>query len=143
MDLRVRRSERLALLRSLKDGGEKPKTHSDGMPDTRAGKNIPRINSSKYFKKLKLQKLSRKRSSPVKRKSKYFKEEVKHSKLSKAKSEVSQEVVVKGKSHKHLMYQDFAPPRSPYGLVQEDLWQEPWKLLIATIFLNRTTGENA
>ena len=32
------------------------------------------------------------------------------------------------------------PPSSPFSLVQEQLYEEPWKLLIATIFLNRTTG---
>ncbi|KAL3184196.1 hypothetical protein MRX96_032312 [Rhipicephalus microplus] len=35
------------------------------------------------------------------------------------------------------------PPRSPYNLVQEKLYQDPWKVLIATIFLNRTTGKAA
>ena len=43
--------------------------------------------------------------------------------------------------HKHLEYPNFVPPKSPFNLVQESLWQEPWKLLIATIFLNRTTGQ--
>lgn len=32
------------------------------------------------------------------------------------------------------------PPRSPFNLVQENLFHDPWKLLVATIFLNRTTG---
>jgi len=32
------------------------------------------------------------------------------------------------------------PPRSPFSLVQEELFHDPWKLLVATIFLNRTTG---
>lgn len=32
------------------------------------------------------------------------------------------------------------PPRSPFNLVQEDLFHDPWKLLVATVFLNRTTG---
>lgn len=40
-----------------------------------------------------------------------------------------------------LKGQPWVPPRSPYGLVQENLYQDPWKLLVATIFLNRTTGE--
>ena len=43
--------------------------------------------------------------------------------------------------HKHLEYPDFVPSKSPFNLVQESLWREPWKLLIATIFLNRTTGQ--
>jgi len=32
------------------------------------------------------------------------------------------------------------PPRSPFNLVQEYLFHDPWKLLVATVFLNRTTG---
>lgn len=42
---------------------------------------------------------------------------------------------------RHLDYPDYVPPKSPYGLIQEELFEEPWKLLIATIFLQRTTGE--
>lgn len=44
------------------------------------------------------------------------------------------------KCHRHLKFPDFVPPNSPYNLVQEQLYKEPWKLLVATIFLNRTTG---
>ena len=44
------------------------------------------------------------------------------------------------KKHRHLLYPDFRPPESPFQLVQEQLFKEPWKLLVATIFLNRTTG---
>ena len=33
------------------------------------------------------------------------------------------------------------PPKSPFNLVQEVLYHDPWKLLIGTIFLNRTTGK--
>lgn len=32
------------------------------------------------------------------------------------------------------------PPKSPFNLVQETLFHDPWKLLVATIFLNRTAG---
>lgn len=42
--------------------------------------------------------------------------------------------------HRHLLYPDFHPPASPFHLVQEQLYKEPWKLLVATIFLNKTTG---
>lgn len=35
----------------------------------------------------------------------------------------------------------WTPPKSPYNLVQENLFHDPWKLLVATIFLNKTTGE--
>ncbi|XP_006901111.1 PREDICTED: methyl-CpG-binding domain protein 4 [Elephantulus edwardii] len=37
----------------------------------------------------------------------------------------------------------WTPPRSPFNLVQETLFHDPWKLLIATIFLNRTSGKMA
>lgn len=35
------------------------------------------------------------------------------------------------------------PPSSPYNLIQETLYKEPWKLLVATIFLNKTRGQGA
>ena len=35
------------------------------------------------------------------------------------------------------------PPKSPLNLIQESLFHDPWKLLIATIFLNRTSGGKA
>ena len=47
---------------------------------------------------------------------------------------------LKTKRHKHLQYPHFVPPKSPHGLIQEQLHSEPWKLLVATIFLNRTAG---
>jgi len=37
----------------------------------------------------------------------------------------------------------WTPPVSPYHLIQESLYHDPWKLLIATIFLNRTAGKCA
>ncbi|XP_028906230.1 methyl-CpG-binding domain protein 4 isoform X2 [Ornithorhynchus anatinus] len=40
-------------------------------------------------------------------------------------------------------FRKWTPPRSPYNLVQEILFHDPWKLLIATIFLNRTSGKMA
>ena len=46
----------------------------------------------------------------------------------------------KVKRHRHLLYPHFKPAPSPIGLVQEQLYDNPWKLLVATIFLNRTTG---
>ena len=57
--------------------------------------------------------------------------------LSSATSDTTSEV----KRHRHLLYPDFTPPESPFGLVQEQLYKEPWKLLVATIFLNKTTGK--
>jgi len=41
-----------------------------------------------------------------------------------------------------LIYR-WIPPQSPYGLIQEKLYHDPWKLLIATIFLNKTRGSVA
>lgn len=37
----------------------------------------------------------------------------------------------------------YKPPHSPFHLVQEELFHDPWKLLVATIFLNKTSGQNA
>jgi hypothetical protein len=36
----------------------------------------------------------------------------------------------------------WTPPRSPFNLVQEHLHHDPWQLLVATIFLNRTQGKS-
>lgn len=33
------------------------------------------------------------------------------------------------------------PPRSPFNLIQELLYHDPWKLLIATIFLQKSQGK--
>ena len=35
------------------------------------------------------------------------------------------------------------PPKSPYNLIQEKLFYDPWMLLVATIFLNKTHNEVA
>ncbi|XP_053149629.1 methyl-CpG-binding domain protein 4 isoform X2 [Hemicordylus capensis] len=40
-------------------------------------------------------------------------------------------------------FRKWTPPRSPFNLIQETLFHDPWKLLIATIFLNRTSGKMA
>ncbi|XP_074458947.1 methyl-CpG-binding domain protein 4 isoform X8 [Larus michahellis] len=40
-------------------------------------------------------------------------------------------------------FRKWTPPRSPFNLVQETLFHDPWKLLIATIFLNKTSGKMA
>ncbi|XP_077053362.1 methyl-CpG-binding domain protein 4 isoform X1 [Siphateles boraxobius] len=37
----------------------------------------------------------------------------------------------------------WTPPRSPFNLVQETLFHDPWKLLVASIFLNKTSGKMA
>eukprot|EP00198_Chlamydomonas_reinhardtii_P012869 XP_001702206.1 predicted protein [Chlamydomonas reinhardtii] len=33
------------------------------------------------------------------------------------------------------------PPASPWGLLEEMLYNDPWRLLVACILLNRTTGQ--
>lgn len=30
------------------------------------------------------------------------------------------------------------PPKSPYGLIQEQLWEDPWKIFVVCIFCNLT-----
>uniref|UniRef100_A0A3Q3NNR3 Methyl-CpG-binding domain protein 4 n=1 Tax=Mastacembelus armatus TaxID=205130 RepID=A0A3Q3NNR3_9TELE len=40
-------------------------------------------------------------------------------------------------------FKKWTPPRSPFSLIQETLFHDPWKLLVATIFLNRTSGKMA
>ncbi|XP_060912890.1 methyl-CpG-binding domain protein 4 [Labrus mixtus] len=40
-------------------------------------------------------------------------------------------------------FKKWTPPRSPYNLIQETLFHNPWKLLVATIFLNKTSGKMA
>lgn len=37
----------------------------------------------------------------------------------------------------------FLPPRSPYGLIQEDLWPDEWKILVSCVFLNCTSRRQA
>lgn len=38
---------------------------------------------------------------------------------------------------------DWIPPRSPHNLIEETLYNNPWALLVSTIFLNRTSCTNA
>ncbi|XP_037121210.1 methyl-CpG-binding domain protein 4 isoform X3 [Syngnathus acus] len=40
-------------------------------------------------------------------------------------------------------FKKWTPPRSPFNLVQEILFHNVWKLLVATIFLNKTRGKMA
>lgn len=32
-------------------------------------------------------------------------------------------------------------PASPFGLLEEELWQSPWKLLLGCMLLNKTSGK--
>ncbi|XP_028852419.1 methyl-CpG-binding domain protein 4-like [Denticeps clupeoides] len=41
------------------------------------------------------------------------------------------------------VFRKWTPPRSPFNLVQETLFHDPWKLLVATIFLNKTSAKMA
>ena len=34
----------------------------------------------------------------------------------------------------------YVPPPSPYGLIEEQLYDNPWKLLVACILLNKTSA---
>ena len=139
----LRRSERLIKLRSLLEYESRTKNedtqlvgkikHSSSASPSKSSQTISK--ESKYFSaKLGVAAKTRstksralKRQSTNQKQSTYFKK--------KGKQDVDTPC-----NHKHLEYPHYAPPRSPYGLIQEELWQDPWKLLIATIFLNRTTG---
>ena len=73
----------------------------------------------------------------------YFHSTTKRKRARDGKKTLAEEPSDVKKTPRHLDCPDFTPPFSPYGLVQEQLYREPWQLLIATIFLNRTTGENS
>lgn len=42
--------------------------------------------------------------------------------------------------HSCVTVQKWVPPRSPFNLLQETFYHDPWQLLIATIFLTKTPG---
>lgn len=48
--------------------------------------------------------------------------------------------IAKIKRPRHFLYPNYIPPASPFNLIQEELHDDPWKVLVATIFLNRTAG---
>jgi methyl-CpG-binding domain protein 4 len=37
----------------------------------------------------------------------------------------------------------WVPPKSPYNLIQEQLWEDPWKIFVACIFCNLTRRVDA
>lgn len=41
---------------------------------------------------------------------------------------------------KGKMISKWVPPKSPFNLLQEALYHDPWKLLVSTIFLNKICG---
>ena len=49
--------------------------------------------------------------------------------------------VAKIKQPRHFFFPNYTPPASPFNLIQEELHEDPWKVLVSTIFLNRTTGK--
>lgn len=42
---------------------------------------------------------------------------------------------------RHVLNGTWVPPVSPYGLIQEKLYKDPWKLLVACMLLNKTAGQ--
>ena len=38
-----------------------------------------------------------------------------------------------------LSMHSWVPPKSPYGLIQEELWPDEWKILVSCMLLNQTT----
>eukprot|EP00882_Tetradesmus_deserticola_P025260 GHRQ01027729.1.p1 GENE.GHRQ01027729.1~~GHRQ01027729.1.p1 ORF type:complete len:138 (+),score=27.42 GHRQ01027729.1:146-559(+) len=35
----------------------------------------------------------------------------------------------------------WSPPVSPFGLLEEELWRDPWRLLLGCMLLNKTTSK--
>ena len=48
--------------------------------------------------------------------------------------------LAKIKHPRHFLYPNYTPLASPFNLIQEELHEDPWKVLVSTIFLNRTAG---
>ncbi|XP_060534219.1 methyl-CpG-binding domain protein 4-like [Cylas formicarius] len=44
---------------------------------------------------------------------------------------------------KEFLVPIWVPPKSPHNLLEEDLYYDPWALLVATIFLNKTSCKSA
>eukprot|EP00850_Spirogloea_muscicola_P011924 SM000076S21745 [mRNA] locus=s76:9658:13128:- [translate_table: standard] len=45
------------------------------------------------------------------------------------------------KRRKNVVDATWVPPVSPFGLIQEKLYREPWRLLVACMLLNKTAGQ--
>ena len=43
--------------------------------------------------------------------------------------------------HKNMRIALWEPPASPFFLIEEVLYNDPWKLLVACMLLNKTTGK--
>ncbi|KAA0189397.1 hypothetical protein HAZT_HAZT010770 [Hyalella azteca] len=63
-------------------------------------------------------------------------EPLKNSPYFKTESEALPKLGLKGRSK-------WVPPRSPFNLIQETLYHDPWKLLVGTIFMNKVSGNEA
>ncbi|KFM64166.1 Methyl-CpG-binding domain protein 4, partial [Stegodyphus mimosarum] len=81
--------------------------------------NVEFSEEQNYFSKCKSEVLIQKKSSP------YFKKKM---------------CFVKEVPNYFRSSNKWIPPRSPFNLIQEDLYHDPWKMLIATICLQKTTG---
>ncbi|XP_046683020.1 methyl-CpG-binding domain protein 4-like protein isoform X2 [Homalodisca vitripennis] len=78
---------------------------------------------------------SKKRLQNTKRRAGVLYKQLKSSKLCKVNSKYFSEA--------NKPQKQWIPPRSPYSLVQEDLFDNPWQLLVATIFLTKTAAKRA
>ncbi|KAL1789913.1 methyl-CpG-binding domain protein 4 isoform X1 [Sigmodon hispidus] len=114
-------------IKSKGDQEEKVHLHIDGLQD---GSEMPSCSQAKkHFTSESFREYSIPRTQVEKRKtSLYFSSKYNKEALS---------------PPRRKAFKKWTPPRSPFNLVQETLFHDPWKLLIATIFLNRTSGKMA
>ena len=59
------------------------------------------------------------------------------------KSSTNIQIQIKRLKSTRQLFKHWIPPKSPYGLIQESLYCNPWQLLISSIFLNKTCGKVA
>lgn len=74
--------------------------------------------------------------SSIKRRAGLLYKQIMNSKL----DSVNSEYFLIKKNSSDISKLRWIPPRSPYSLIQEDLFDKPWQLLIATIFLTKVSG---
>lgn len=77
--------------------------------------------------------------SSIKRRAGLLYKQIMNSKL----NSVSSEYFLLKKNCSDASKLRWIPPRSPYSLIQEDLFDKPWQLLIATIFLTKVSAKKA
>ncbi|KAI5068092.1 hypothetical protein GOP47_0016437 [Adiantum capillus-veneris] len=51
------------------------------------------------------------------------------------------EATVKALGQRHIVNKTWVPPISVHALIQEELYKEPWKVLVACMLLNKTSGK--